>query len=160
MLERTLSNPQAIADLDRLSPLGTGTVHLNLAAIHGPSRECPRLEEAGGPEPRVEANGGVRHQRSVVSFLARPVSIRLTSVAHPSNRACWSGVTKSRSAARTRWYSSSLADPSAMCTKRPKSAAVRLPHPSARFAGTDAAARRSWAVNPYRSSRGKSLVTL
>jgi len=56
MVEGTLPDAQPISDLHRLGPFGTSTVHLYLASIDGLGRERPRLEEAGGPEPRVEAH--------------------------------------------------------------------------------------------------------
>jgi len=55
-------------------------------------------------------------------------------------------------------YSSSQAEPIAICRKRPSSASPLRPQPSAMLAPIDAAARRIWAANPYSSSLGKFLV--
>ncbi len=49
-------------------------------------------------------------------------------------------------------------EPKAICAKRLKSPALFRPAPSARFAGTETAARRDWLVSPYNSSRGQDLV--
>ena len=46
----------------------------------------------------------------------------------------------------------------AMCRNRAKSASLPRPHPSAMFVEIEAAARRAWLVNPYRSSRGNPDV--
>jgi hypothetical protein len=47
-----------------------------------------------------------------------------------------------KSRASSNWYSNSLAERRAICTKRAKSASLPLPHPSAMFAPIDADERR------------------
>src|SRR5216117_3588193 len=65
------------------------------------------------PQPSA-VSGGLRGSADARSRRARPVSIRLMSITAVSSGAYTSPVTKPRSAARSRWYSSSLAEPSAI----------------------------------------------
>jgi len=95
-----------------------------------------------------------------VRLLTNAVNILWTS-AMPTCALAWSGAgRKRRSRAKSRWYSSSLADPRAICRNRLNSRSDRRPHPSAMLAAMEAAARRSWLVSPYISSFGNLCVSL
>jgi hypothetical protein len=62
-----------------------------------------------------------------------------------------------RSRASNRWCSTSEEEPRAICKNLTNSPSDRRPQPSAILAPIETAARRSWLVNPYISSRGKDL---
>src|SRR5579864_70307 len=60
-----------------------------------------------------------------------------------------------RSRASNRWCSTSEEEPRAICKNLTNSPSDRRPQPSAILAPMETAARRSWLVRPYISSRGK-----
>src|SRR3989441_5505002 len=62
VLERPPAHAQPVTKLHRFRPLGAGAVQLDLATVDGLRRQGPRLEEARGPKPGVEAHlRDVRH---------------------------------------------------------------------------------------------------
>src|SRR6185503_15827636 len=79
MLIGTDAKADLIAGLDTLRGFGALAIHFHLAARDRVGRQRPRLEEPGGTQPLVDANGGevVGHARILASGL-RPASIRET----------------------------------------------------------------------------------
>src|SRR5438876_6116406 len=57
MLERPPAHAQPVTHLHRFRALGAGAVQFDLAPVDGLRRQGPRLEEARGPQPSIEANG-------------------------------------------------------------------------------------------------------
>src|SRR5438876_3919203 len=103
VLERPPAHAQPVTRLHRFRPLGAGAVQLDLAAVDGLSRQGPRLEEARGPKPSVEAHlRDVRHRSEELSFRTKPTSMRFTSITACSKRVCAGPSTKPRSAARSK----------------------------------------------------------
>ena len=84
----------------------------------------------------------------VVTFGINEASIRLTSVTSVVKQACVSADNKPKSRAKSKWYSSSLADPIAIWRNRAKSPPVSRQQPSAMLAPIEAADRRIWLVKP------------
>src|SRR5207247_11110534 len=78
VLERPPAHAQPVTRLHRFRPLGAGAVELDLAAVDGLRRQGPRLEEARGPEPSVQANRAFSLHLSALSFRSKPASIRFT----------------------------------------------------------------------------------
>lgn len=83
--------------------------------------------------------------------------MRCTSSSLFARSLCVTAARNFKSRASKRWCSTSEAEPRAIWRNRSNSPSDRLPQPSAIFAPMETAARRSWLVKPYISSRGKSL---
>src|SRR5260221_11185548 len=116
-------------------------------------REISNGEEGGRHELSA-----ISRQLSALRRAMSAVSMRLISSRSAVSLLCADPSRNLRSPASRRKYSTSLAEPIAVCRNLAKSRSVDLTQPSAMLAAMDAAARRIWEVKPNRSAEGKSAV--